>query len=365
MERRSNFKILISNLPKKNLRNRMLLLLVSIILSLINADNIILKLILCSLSVVPLAVITGGLISEISNFIGPKKGGLLTATIGNIPELFMGLWSIHYGMIKMVKASLIGAIISNMLLVLGISVFIGGVKYKEQNFSKIIARLNFNQLTLALSAMVVLATLNRYSYITEYNMLKISLLISIVLIFIYLLGLVFSLYTHYNLFVISEGKEDDAGYSKNNTIFLLLEIIFVGLVLYFISEKLIYSVYNFVTEYNFKEEYIGIVLIPILGNIGENFSSILAAYRNKINLSVEIAIGSCLQITLFVTPLLIIYSYFCGGSLNYLFPNFYIILSGLSVLMSFLVFQDGKTYWLEGAILLSIYLMIVIALYYI
>ncbi|MDV3426350.1 MAG: calcium/proton exchanger, partial [Bacillota bacterium] len=334
-------------------------------LSIINTKNTILQLILCSLSVVPLAVITGGLISEISNFIGPKKGGLLTATIGNIPELFMGLWAIRYGMTNLVKASLIGAIVSNMLLVLGISVFIGGVKYKEQRFSKIAARLNFNQLILALSAMVVLATLNRYADITEHSMIKISLLISIVLILVYLLGLIFSLYTHYNLFVISENCDKDPEINKNGTICLVLEIIFIALVLYFISQRLISSVYGFVTEYNFKEEYIGIVLIPILGNIGENFSSILAACKNKINLSVEIAIGSCLQITLFVTPLLIIYSYFTGGSLNFLFQNFHIILSGLSVIMSFLVFQDGKTYWLEGAILISIYLMIVIALYYI
>lgn len=360
-----NLHILIRNILEKNLRNRILLLAASLALSVIYTNNTILKLLLRSLSVVPLAVITAGLISEISNIIGPKKGGLLAATIGNIPELFMGLWAIRYGMTNLVKASLIGAIVSNMLLVLGISVFIGGVKFKEQRFSKISARLNFNQLVLALSAMVVLATLNRYSVITEHNMLKISLLISIVLILVYLLGLIFSLYTHYNLFVISEDCDQDSQFNKNGTICLILEIIFIGLVLYFVSQRLIESVYSFVTEYNFKEEYIGIVLIPILGNIGENFSSIIAACKNKINLSVEIAIGSCLQITLFVTPLLIIYSYFSGGSLNFLFQNFHIILSGLSVIMSFLVFQDGKTYWLEGAILISIYLMIVIALYYI
>jgi len=353
------------NIQKKNLKSRILLLTVSLALSVIYTKSTILKLILCSLSVVPLAVITGGLISEISNFIGPKKGGLLTATIGNIPELFMGLWAIRYGMTNLVKASLIGAIVSNMLLVLGISVFIGGVKYKEQRFSKIAARLNFNQLVLALSAMVVLATLNRYAVITEHNMLKISLLISIVLILVYLLGLIFSLYTHYNLFVISEGCDEYSKFNKNGTVYLILEIIFITLVLYFISQRLIASVYSFVNEYNFKEEYMGIVLIPILGNIGENLSSIIAACKNKINLSIEVAIGSSLQMTLFVTPLLIIYSYFSGGSLNFLFPNFHIILSGLSVIMSFLVFQDGKTYWMEGAILISIYMMMVIALYYI
>lgn len=360
-----NLQILTRSMRKKNLRNRILLLTVSLVLSLISTDNTILKLILCCLSVVPLAVITGELISVISNIIGPRKGGLLSATIGNIPELFMGLWSIRYGMVNLVKASLIGAIVSNMLLVLGISVFIGGIKYKEQRFSKITARLNFNQLVLALSAMVVLAALNRYAVITEYSMLKISFFISVVLILVYLLGLIFSLYTHSNLFVISEGSDQETEVNKKGIVNLLLEIIFTGIVLYFISQKLIASVYSFIIEYNFKEEYIGIILIPILGNIGENFSSIIASCRNKINLSVEIAIGSSLQMTLFVIPLLIIYSYYSGGSLNFLFQNFHIILGGLSVLMSFLIFQDGRTYWLEGAMLISIYIMIAIALYYI
>lgn len=340
-------------------------IMISIVFMFINTSSSLINTIIYSIAVIPIAILLGELTSKISEYIGEKRGGLLAATIGNFPELMMGMWSVSFGMLPMVKSALIGSIVSNMLLVLGISIFIGGIKYKEQTFNKIIARTNFNMFLLAMSAMVIMASLNGYSKIQLNTLISISIKVSAVLIAVYILGLVFSLYTHSNLFVISEKKEEnvkksDAKYKH----ILILEIIVSSILLFFISEKLIYNIKQMVDYYNLSQEFIGIILIPILGNIGENVSAIMCAAQNRVNMSVEIAIGSSIQIALFVTPLLIIFSYFMGMEMTFVFSKFQILMSGIAVGMSFFVFQDGKTYWLEGAILIAIYAMITMAYYY-
>lgn len=339
--------------------------MISIVFMFINTSSSLINTIIYSIAVIPIAILLGELTSKISEYIGEKRGGLLAATIGNFPELMMGMWSVSFGMLPMVKSALIGSIVSNMLLVLGISIFIGGIKYKEQTFNKIIARTNFNMFLLAMSAMVIMASLNGYSKIQLNTLISISIKVSAVLIAVYILGLVFSLYTHSNLFIISEKRDDQV---KKTDIkykhILILEIIVSSILLFFISEKLIFNIKQVVDYYNLSQEFIGIILIPILGNIGENVSAIMCAAQNRVNMSVEIAIGSSIQIALFVTPLLIIFSYFMGMKMTFVFSNFQILMSGIAVGMSFFVFQDGKTYWLEGAILIAIYTMITMAYYY-
>lgn len=188
---------------------------------------------------------------------------------------------------------------------------------------------------MAISTMIIIAAINRYSKIESYSIDKISILASIVLIMIYLLGLFFSLFTHSNLFIISEETEEKK-LEKEGVLYLFFLLIVIGILLFFISSKLINSMNYLVKAYNMNEDFLGLVIIPFLGNSGENFSEIIASYKNKINLSLEIAIGSCIQYSMFVIPILVIYS-FCYG----------------------------KTYWLEGAMLLAIYLIIVIAFYFI
>lgn len=339
-------------------------IVIAIFLLFITTNMTILNIIIYSMAIVPLAIMLGEGTSIISEEIGQKKGGLIAATIGNIPEAMMGMWSIKYGMIPMLKASLIGAIISNMLLVLGISIFFGGIKYREQRFNKQVARTNFNMLLLVMAAMVVMASLNEYGTLEEIKLISISTKMSIVLILIYVLGLIFSLYTHSNLFVVTDSQDEIKGEPiKVKKVFI--KIILTSVILFFISEKLIVNIQEMVKTYNISQEFIGIILIPILGNCGENFSAILCSIKNKVNLSLEIAIGSSIQIALFVTPLLIIIAYFMGVNMTFLFTNFQIIISAIAIFMSFIVFQDGKTYWFEGSILMAIYIMITVAYYYV
>ncbi|MGK0464993.1 calcium/proton exchanger [Clostridium sp.] len=340
-------------------------MIVVIFLIFIRTSSSLLNTMIYSIAIVPLAILLGDQTTKISNYIGQKKGGLLAATVGNIPELMMGIWSIKYGMIALVQASLIGSIINNMLLGLGIAVVFGGFKFKEQNFNSIIARTNFNMLLLAMSSMIVIATLNRYSVVLDAVIISISVKVAFLLIGIYILGLIFSLYTHNNLFVISEYIEEKKATVNKSVIESAVILICISVLLYFTSEKLIYNIRDLTKNYNISQEFIGIILIPLLGNIGENVSTIMCAMKNKVDMSLEIAIGSSIQISLFVTPVLVVFSSLMGLSMTLLFPVFHIIMCGIAVGMSFLVFQDGKTYWLEGSILITSYMIITLAYYYI
>ncbi|QAT39026.1 calcium/proton exchanger [Clostridium sp. JN-9] len=345
-------------------KNYFILLIISLLLF-IKITNPIFNAVIYSIAIIPLAILLGEFTTNMAEYIGDKKGGLLAAAVGNIPELTIGLWSVKYGMITMVKASLVGAIISNMLLVLGISTFIGGTIYKEQKFNKNIARTNFSMLFLALTTIVIISSLDKYSYrLSAVNLQSISVKISLVLILVYLLGLFFSLYTHSNLFVITESNTEKNLKKNKNYYVLLANIMYSAIILYFISEKLILNIRIITNSYNISEEFIGIILMPILGNIGENFAAIMGAIKNKVSLSLEIAIGSSIQISLFVMPLLVVFSHFCGMPLTLLFSEFQVVLVIVAVAMSFFVFQDGKTYWFEGAILIAIYAVIALAYYY-
>lgn len=342
-----------------------LTIVASIAILFINTKVPLINSILYSVSIIPLAITLGKETSKISDYIGEKKGGLLSATVGNVPELMMGLWAIRYGMLGMAKAGLLGAVITNMLLGLGIAIFCGGIKFKEQKFNKMIARTNFNMLLLAISAIIIIAALNKYSFIREQQMVNISAIVSILLISIYILGLIFSLYTHSNFFVVSQEKLELNNNDKKETIRIFITLAFITLLLYFTSEKLIENINNIVNQYNVSQEFIGIILIPLLGAFGENASSIVCALNNKIDVSLETAIGSSIQITMFVIPILIISSLFMKLGMTLLFSTFQIIMLVLSMAMSYFVFQDGKTYWLEGGILVTTYVLITIAYYYI
>lgn len=346
-------------LTKKNL-----FLIISVTAIFITTKSSLINTIIYSIGIVPIAILLGNLTSDISQYIGEKRGGLLAATIGNFPEIMMGIWSISFGMVPMVKSALIGSVISNMLLVLGIAIFCGGTKYKEQKFNKIIARTNFNMLLLAMSAMVVMASINTYSKVSRNIMFKISIKVSVVLMIVYILGLVFSLFTHRNLFIVSEIKDKPINNKDKKKYIIIVKIIISSILLFIICEKLILNINILIKEYSLSEQFIGIILIPILGNAGENFSAIMCAIKNKVNMSLEIAIGSSIQISLFATPILIIFSYFMGVNMNFVFTNFQIIMIAIAIVMSYFVFQDGKTYWFEGAILIAIYIMITMGYYY-
>lgn len=348
-----------------NTKKMFLLMILAFSSLMVNISNEWINAIIYSIAVVPLAMLLGNLTTEVSEFIGEKKGGLLAATLGNFPELVMGIWAVKYGMILMAKSAVMGCIISNMLLGLGIAVICGGIKYGQQNFNKIIARTNFNMLFLAFSSMVVMASINRYSVLLGRVKISISVKVAFVLIGVYILGLVFSLYTHRNLFIVSEGEYKERFQFNKRVIFILICLVIVAILLYFISERLVFNLKEVAISHNLSQQFLGVILVPTLGNIGEMVSAVMSSVKNKINLSIETSIGSSIQMSLFVMPIIIIFSYFMGIKMTLFFSGFQILMTAISVGMSYIVFQDGKTYWFEGAILVSIYIMIIIGYYYI
>lgn len=344
-----------------------IIIIAAVLVGLISTGSCILNTVIYSMAMVPLAIVLGRNTSSISDYIGEKRGGLISATAGNIPELLMSLWSIRYGMVSMAKAGIIGAVITNMLLALGISVFLGGVKFREQKFNKIIARTNMNMLLLVIATVMIISYLNGTVYADGATFAKLSLMISVVLIIVYILGLVFSLYTHGNLFLLSSDKNGLTKRSdgRKECTKIILSIAVITLALYFISNRLIDNINDIVRNYNVSQEFIGIILIPLLGSFGENASSIVCALNNKVNISLETAIGSSIQITMFVMPVIVIFSYIIGSPVTLVFSMFQIIIMAISLAMAYFVFQDGKTYWLEGAILIAVYIVITMAYYFV
>lgn len=354
-------------LRDKKTRNSIILFIISLGCFFINTTNIILGLIIHSIAMIPLAFMLGELTSSISEYIGEKRGGLLTATLGNLPEIIMSIWSLRLGLISMVQAAMIGCIVNNMLLVLGVSILLGGIKYKQQTFNKNNAKTNFCMLLLAMSSMVVMACIDNYATIRSETVIKISAVVSIILICVYLLGLIYSLYTHSDLILGSgqaeniESKKSD----KRGVAILFIKIIAISLAIYFLSEKVINDANIIIKKFNIAEGFMGIILIPILGNIGENISAIMCAVKNKVNLSLEIAIGSGIQIALFATPILVLIAFFLGIQIALVFSVLNIIVAGLAIFMSYIVFADGSTNWFEGTVLIAVYIIITICYFFV
>lgn len=350
-------------LAQKDKKKLLIILLfalpLSIILDWTNNRGFFLFIVSC-LSIIPLAGILGGATEQVSIIIGPKAGGLLNATMGNIPELFICFFAVKAGLFSMVKASVAGSIIGNMLLVLGLCILFGGVRYKFQSFDKMTARINFGMLFLALIGLIIPAA---FKYLTKNNdkgILSLSFGIALVFLIIYLLGLFFSFYTHRNVFIKSETSttlEQSKGSIKKSIICLIL----VTAAIAYESNILVSSIEIISGLYNISETFLGIVVIPIIGNIAEYSSAMMMAMKDKINLSIEIAVGSGMQMALFVTPILILTSFFMGSPMNYVFSTLELITITCSIGLSLYIFQDGKTNWLEGVELLSAYTIMALA----
>lgn len=263
-----------------------------------------------------------------------------------------------------------GSIISNILLVLGVSIFLGGLKQKSQTFNKSIARSNFILLFFVAMTTIIPFTLEYAIKIQNNgNLTKglhaISISLAIALLITYISGLIFSLMTHKNIFVKQNEQNDKNDTAKwslaKSALILCVAAFFIAIE----SEMLVNYVENIIEYYHLPETFIGIILIPILGNIAENISAIVMAIKNKIDLCIEIAIGSSIQIALFVAPLLILVSYIIGNPIIYVYDVFELVAMLISIGLSLFIFQDGKTNWFEGVVLIVSYIILGVAFFYI
>jgi Ca2+:H+ antiporter len=324
---------------------------------------------ICSaIAIVPVAGWIGRATEALAARMGEGWGGLLNATFGNAAELIIAGIALQKGLISVVKASITGSIIGNILLVLGLSILLGGVKHKEQRFNKTGARTIGVSLSLAAIALVIptvfhlsaAASPSGWSPIVER---KLSLGISVVLFLTYLCMLAFALKTHKHFFVGAEQELEEKGehWSRGKAVLIL---IIATAIVSALSEFLVGTIESVRQTFGITEVFVGVIVVAIVGNAAEHSTAIVMAMKNKMDLSVGIAIGSSLQIALFVAPVLVFLSYAFGRPMDLEFSLPEICAVAVSVYILFQISGDGETNWIEGVQLLSVYIILGILFFY-
>jgi Ca2+:H+ antiporter len=324
---------------------------------------------ICSaIGIIPLAGWMGRATEALAARMGEGAGGLLNATFGNAAELIIAVIALSKGLTSVVKASITGSIIGNILLVLGLSILCGGTKYSEQRFNPTGARTSAISLSLAAIALVIPTVFHMaaerspggWNPIMEQ---RLSLAIAVVLFVTYFCVLGFSLKTHRHFFQGTEGELEEKGevWSRGKALMVLL--VATGLVA-LLSEFLVGTIENVRATFGITETFVGVIVIAIVGNAAEHSTAILVALKNKMDLSVGIAIGSSLQIALFVAPLLIFVSYLFGKPMDLEFSRPEVFAMVASVYILFQISGDGETNWIEGVQLLSVYVILGILFFY-
>jgi Ca2+:H+ antiporter len=328
-----------------------------------------------ALGVVPLAGWMGVATEELAVHTGPRLGGLLNATLGNAAELIITLVAIRAGALnpelreglnELVKASITGSILGNVLLILGLSILLGGLKHGVQHFDRRHAGVNSTMLILAVIALGVPSLFGHAIEATNHDAVEyLSLGVAVVMIVVYGLSIVYALgYT-----TASERKETPeeseghatAGWKVHTAVGVL--IVATGFIAW-LSEILVGTVEPVVTQLGITEFFLGIILVPLVGNVAEHVVGVQVAIKNRMELSLAISLGSSLQIALFVAPVLIFASLLMGNPITLVFNQFELIALVGGVLIAALIALDGESNWLEGAQLLVVYLIIGMAFFF-
>ena len=319
---------------------------------------------MAGLAIVPLAAWMGTATEELAVVVGPTLGGLLNATFGNATELIVALIALRAGLLDVVKASLTGSIISNLLLVMGFAMLLGGIRYKEQEFSSTIARLNASAMNLAVIAILLpTAVAATSSGIEPGTMQKLSTAVAVVLIIVYGLTLLFSMKTHAYLCDVGEAENEEEGESPNPLIWggvLLACTLAVAVE----SELLVDSLEEATSCLGLTALFTGVIIVPIIGNAAEHATAVTVAIKNKMDLSLSVAMGSSLQIALFVAPVLVLAGWVFGQPMDLNFNPFELVAVAVAVLLANSVSSDGRSDWLEGALLLATYTVLGFAFFY-
>ena len=329
-----------------------------------------------ALGVIPTAAVMGSATEHLAAQTGPGIGGFLNVTFGNAPELIIAFFALKEGLQEVVKASIVGSIIGNILLVLGAAMLVGGLKREKQEFNRTAASAQSGMLLLATVALILPAVFllvnggglpsvneERVNFGSEVEQL--SLGVAIVLIVSYIAGLVFSLKTHrevFNPFEGSEAEEHEGGWSiKKSLVLLAIAAVLVGIM----SEVLVGSITEASAEIGISEFFVGVFVVAIVGNAAEHWVAVLVAAKDKMDLAVGIAVGSSAQIALFVAPVLVLLSFVIGPNpLALVFNGYELGALLFAVLVANQVTNDGESNWFEGVQLLSLYAVLGLVFYF-
>ena len=313
------------------------------------------------LAIVPLAGLIGRATDQLAIRVGPRLGGLLNATIGNVTELIVAVLRVLAGNIDVVKASLIGSIIGNLLLVLGVSFVAGGLTRKEQQFNPKAAGVHAASLLLAVTGLGVPALLaGSNSHLASDHKEVVSVGVAATLMLLYVAALIFMQYTHEHLFRTPESDEQP-DWSRRLALGVLLgAALLVGLE----SELLVSALDPALKTLGLSPLFVGLILIPIIGNAAEHSSAVFFAIRNKLDVTLEIAVGSSTQVALFVAPAVVFISLALGRPMDFIFTGFEIGAVAIATVVLAVISLDGRSNWLEGLQLISVFTIIALAAFF-
>lgn len=341
----------------KYLRYLLILIPISIVFEFMHL-NATLIFITSALAIIPLAGLMGEATEEISVYSGPRIGGFLNATFGNATELIIAFFALKEGLFEVVKASIVGSVIGNILLVLGASMIFGGCKFKTQSFNKKAVEVSSSMLLFSVIGLSIPAifthTINADLLTSKYESLSIA--VALIMFIIYNLGLYFSFFTHKDIYGSEHKEEVESKWSLKKAIFVLtIATVCIAIE----SEFLVGSVESMTETMGFSKFFVGIIIIPIIGNAAEHSTAVVMAMKNKMDVAVEIAIGSSLQIILFVAPILIFLS-LLFKPMSIIFNEFELVALIVAVIIANRVSNDGESNWLEGVQLIAVYIIIAI-----
>ncbi|CAJ1351301.1 unnamed protein product [Effrenium voratum] len=319
---------------------------------------------LCFLAIVPLAKLLGEATEQLACSVGQTLGGLLNATFGNAVEMIIAVFALREGLTEVVKGSLVGSVVSNLLLVLGMCFLFGGFRFKTQRFSASGARAQYSLLLLAILALVI-PTVVLLTGVPAASELAISRGCAIVLAGLYVCYLIFQLITHKDEFSAPEGEDEQevADVSPGSAVALLVA---ATLLVAPLSEALTGSVEGVTKTLGISDAFVGVVLLPIVGNAAEHLTAVTVATKDKMDLSLGVALGSSTQIALFVVPFTVIVGWALDVPMDLNFRSLdvsILLLTVLKIVGS--TISDGESNWLEGAALISAYLLVAVSLWYI
>lgn len=317
------------------------------------------------LVMIPLANLLGEATESLAFHTGETIGGLVNATFGNAVEVIVAIFALKAGEINVVQSSLIGSVLSNLLLVLGCAFIAGGVRNKENSFNAVGASANSSLLMLASFAMLLPSYIFYFSdndseETRVTNTLTLSRIAAAFLLFMYLQLLFFQLKTHADFFedAQDESEETVALSKRASATVLLVATLLVSL----FSEFLVNSIDGFANEMHLSKSFIGIILLPVVGNAVEHVTAVKVALNNKMELAMGVAVGSATQVSLFVVPVVVLSGWFMDRAMSLAFPQFEILIYLMSIIIVYAIIADGKSNWLEGSMLLTAYALVAIAL---
>ena len=334
---------------------------ISFIAKFMNASGTVMFLLSCA-SIIPLAGLLGEGTEEVSIYSGPKIGGFINGTFGNATELIISFFALKKGLFEVVNSSIAGAVIGNVLLVIGASMLAGGIKYKAQKFNIKVIEVTSSMLLFAVIGLCVPALFTHTVPIDLLNTTYegLSIFVAVVMFIIYILNLYFSFGTHKHIYTVDEEPSSEkAKWSlKKSIIILIIATIFIAIE----SEFLVGGIEDITASLGWSEFFVGIILIPIIGNAAEHSTAVLMALKDKMDVALEIALGSSLQIIFFVAPILIFISLFFTP-MSIIFNQFELIALTAAIIIANKVSHDGESNWLEGVQLLAVYLIIAAAFF--